>query len=375
MPIFLHFLLVLPLVVLTQAQNQSGFISIDCGLPENSSYTQHTTGINYISDAKFVDAGVSRRVSPAEKITLLQQLRYVRSFPNGVRNCYRINVASGTKYLIRATFYYGNYDDLNKVPQFDLHLGANFWDTVKFPNASRTTISEIVHTPLSQNYIHLCLVNTGAGTPFISAIELRILNNNTYNTNTTASLSLLGRYDIGSITNLEYRYKDDVYDRIWMPYVFEGWTPKSTSYNNPLQLNDYEPPAVVMNTAATPVNASAPLELSWDPDTDIVNEKLYIYMHFNEIEKLPEKETREFNILINGYHWYGPMVPPYQRTYTIFSRSALTPATSYRFSLVRTENSTLPPILNALEIYMVKDFSKSETQQDDETWGRTTLQV
>ncbi|KAK2355899.1 putative pentatricopeptide repeat-containing protein [Trifolium repens] len=53
-----------------------------------------------------------------------------------LRNCYKINVTSGTKYLIKAYFYYGNYDNLNQPPQFDLLLGANVWDTLKFPNAS-----------------------------------------------------------------------------------------------------------------------------------------------------------------------------------------------------------------------------------------------
>lgn len=183
----------------------SGFISIDCGLPEKSSYTEKTTGINYISDAKFIATGVSKSISPAEKITHQQQLSYVRSFPSGVRNCYRINVTSGTKYLIRASFYYGNYDGLNEVPQFDLHLGANLWDTVKFPNASLTTISEIIYTsPL--HFIQPCMVNTGTGTPFISAIELRTLSNNTYDTNSAKSILLrLQRFDLGSITNLEYR--------------------------------------------------------------------------------------------------------------------------------------------------------------------------
>ncbi|KAJ1390944.1 Malectin-like carbohydrate-binding domain [Sesbania bispinosa] len=295
----LELLAVLTIVVLVQAQDQSGFISIDCGLPENSSYTEPTTGINYISDTKFIDTGVSQSISPTEKASHQQQLAYVRSFPSGVRNCYRINVTSGTKYLIRANFYYGNYDGLNQVPQFDLHLGANFWDTVKFPNASRTTISEIIHTPLSKNYIHPCLVNTGAGTPFISAIELRILNNNTYNTNTTGSLARLQRLDIGSITNSEYRYSDDVYDRWWAPLTFKPWTKLSTTLSpDDLAQNEYKPPAVVLSTAATPINASAPFDFSWKPDS--VSDQLYIYMHFNEVVKLAANETREFNKLFDA---------------------------------------------------------------------------
>ncbi|PNX90409.1 leucine-rich repeat receptor-like protein kinase at2g19210-like protein, partial [Trifolium pratense] len=60
-PMLLHFLSVLlgvlTILVLIQAQDQSGFISLDCGLPENSTYSEKLTGINYISDAKFIDTG------------------------------------------------------------------------------------------------------------------------------------------------------------------------------------------------------------------------------------------------------------------------------------------------------------------------------
>jgi hypothetical protein len=167
-------------------------------------YSDRNTSIGYISDAKFIDTGVSKRLS-GNFVKLSQQLEYVRSFPKGVRNCYRINVTSGTKYLIRATFYYGNYDNENYLPQFDLLLGANLWAKVKLTNATYTIRGEIIYTS-SQDYIQPCLVNTGKGTPFISAIELRTLNNDDYVSYSAKSvLSVFGRYDYGSITNLNYR--------------------------------------------------------------------------------------------------------------------------------------------------------------------------
>ncbi|KAK7255516.1 hypothetical protein RIF29_28929 [Crotalaria pallida] len=351
------------LAVLVQAQDQSGFISIDCGLPPNSSYTEPTIGINYISDAKFINTGVSIRLSPSERSNLQQQLWHVRSFPNGVRNCYRIIVTSGNKYLIRATFYYGNYDGLNQVPQFDLHLGVNPWDTVKFPNASLSSYTEIIQY-VSLDYIHLCLVNTGRGTPFISTIELRTLKNDTYDTE-SGSLARLRRYDLGSTTGLTYRYKDDAYDRIWVPLPFNLWTQVSTSLlsNDDLAQNHYKPPAVVMSTAATPINASAPFEFYWDPDN--VDTQYKVFMHFNEVQKLKPNESRSFNITLNGNFWFGPLVPLYQTTNTIYNPLTLTGATRYLFSLFKTETSTLPPIINAVEIYIVKDMSQSETEQDD----------
>ncbi|CAJ2663779.1 unnamed protein product [Trifolium pratense] len=360
----LHFLSVLlgvlTILVLIQAQDQSGFISLDCGLPENSTYSEKLTGINYISDSKFIDTGVSKRVQG--NITGKQQLDYVRSFPNGVKNCYRINVTNGTKYLIRASFYYGNYDDLNDPPQFDLTFGANVWDTVKFTNISLTTVREIIYTP-SKDYIQTCLVNTGKGTPFISAIELRPLNKQAYVSYSDKSvLSVFFRFDVGSVTNLEYRYKDDVYDRIWRPFPWNEMKQLSTD-DDLLFQNIYNPPTIVMSTAVTPVNDSAPVKFSFDAEN--VNEQFYTYLHFNEVEKLAENETRAFNITVNGELLAELEVPIYQSADTRYSPTPLTGATKYVFTLSKTESSTLPPILNGVEVYKVTNFSQSETQQDD----------
>ncbi|KAK7255507.1 hypothetical protein RIF29_28920 [Crotalaria pallida] len=367
----LQFLFVLLGVVLinvahVQTQDQSGFISIDCGLAESSSYADRTTGINYISDAKFIDTGEVKSLSPYIKSTARRELWYVRSFPTGVRNCYRINVTSGAKYLIRTTFFYANYDGLNEVPQFDLHLGANRWATVKLSNnQTLSSYYEIIYSP-SLDYMHICLVNTRQGTPFISILELRTLNNNTYDTK-SGSLAHLSRYDLGN-SELRYRYKDDVYDRIWLPYPPDKrWTQLNASLTNEnLSQTAYKPPAVVMSTAATPINASASFDFHWDDD-NLLDAQYYVCMHFTEVQKLAPNETRSFDITLNGDHWYGPLVPLYQKTTTIYSTSAFTggSGTGFQFSLIKTENSTLPPIINGVEIYMVIDLSHSETEQDD----------
>ena len=160
-----------------------------------------------------------------------------------------------------------------------------------------------------------------------------------------------------------YRYNYDVYDRIWVPHGFNQWTQLSSTLNLDIFQNDYKLPEVVMSTAATPINASAPFQFYWDPDN--VNEKFYIYMHFNEVKILAENETRTFNIFMNGKLFYGPLTPGYLTTNIIYSTSALTGATRYLFSLAKTGTSTLPPIMNAMEIYKVIDFAQSETEQDD----------
>ena len=93
---------------------------------------------------------------------------------------------------------YGNCDARNVTPQFDLHLQANFWVSVKLENADSIISEEIIHVP-SSDYLQTCLVNTGLGTPFISALEIRSLNNTIYKTK-SGSLYLFSRLDIASTT-------------------------------------------------------------------------------------------------------------------------------------------------------------------------------
>lgn len=177
----------------------SGFISLDCGLPQDSNYTETTTGLNYTSDASFVDTGISRTILPEFRENVQQPMWYVRSFPEGTRNCYNFRLNNGSKYLIRVSFMYGNYDLQDKAPEFDLYLGPNLWFSAGLQNASASITREIVHVPSSNN-LYVCLVNTGKGTPFISTLELRLMINSIYKTQ-TGSLDLIARLDIGSKDN------------------------------------------------------------------------------------------------------------------------------------------------------------------------------
>ncbi|KAH9713980.1 putative leucine-rich repeat receptor-like protein kinase [Citrus sinensis] len=340
-------------------------ISLDCGSPKDSNYTDSLTGLNYTSDSAFIGTGISKSISPEFKTEdLNQQLWNVRSFPEGKRNCYNVKLprAKNNKYLIRARFMYGNCDARNVTPQFDLHLQANFWVSVKLENADSIISEEIIHVP-SSDYLQTCLVNTGLGTPFISALEIRSLNNTIYKTK-SGSLYLFSRLDIASTTKQMVRYQDDAYyDRIWMPFNLENWGKISTS----LTIDDgfyidLRPPEVVMRTAATPANASEPLEFYLITDDTL---EFNFYFYFAELTKLQPNESREFNISFNGKHIYGPLSPEYLYSLAIFSVLPTMSGGDNRFSIYKTKDSTLPPILNAIEIYTVKQFLQHHTDEQD----------
>ncbi|XP_048234247.1 LRR receptor-like serine/threonine-protein kinase IOS1 isoform X2 [Ricinus communis] len=353
---------IIALLAVVQAQAQSGFISIDCGISENATYTDSTTSIDYVSDAAFIDTGKSKSIAAEyTRYNINQQLQNVRSFAEGVRNCYKIGLKKGAKYLIRAEFLYGNYDGQNKAPIFDLYLGSSKWETVDTINSTMIITKEIIHL-INTSYIDVCLVNTGSGTPFMSKLELRPIRISAYSTS-LGSLARFSRSDVGSTTNRTLRYADDVYDRIWTPNHFFKWAEISTSETiDALAQNDYRPPSIVMRTAGIPANDNEPMTVSIDfEDTTF---RFLVYMHFAEILKLEANESRQFNISLNGEHWFGPLRPDYLYTTTVFSPTVLSGG-QYEFSIYKTENSTLPPLLNAIEIYYILDLSQPQSNQED----------
>ncbi|XP_061366847.1 putative leucine-rich repeat receptor-like protein kinase At2g19210 [Gastrolobium bilobum] len=342
----------------------AGSICIDCGLSGDLKYTDDETRIDYTSDTGFIDTGTNKNISVKFIPEIAQRtFKTVRSFPQGKRNCYTLRHPEGkdTIYLIRATFMYGNYDELNQLPQFDLYIGVNLWDSVRFDNSTHVVIKEILHVPSMDN-LYVCLLNTDLGTPFISALEVRHFDYSIYRTK-SGPLALYRRFDIGSTTDEIVRFDKDYYDRMWFPYNLPDCTPLNTSFTiDSLNHTKYHLPSTAMRTAVRPKNDNDSLEFEFD--TGYPTSESYVYMHFAEIEDLQENEKREFDITLNGKLWAESVTPMYLHSTTIDSEQSIR-GNKLMFSMHKKPYSTHPPILNAMEIYIVKDFLQAPTDQED----------
>jgi hypothetical protein len=181
--------------------DSTGFVSIDCGLREQAGgYMDPATKLPYVPDGAFTDAGSNHNIS-AEYITPSYSKRYlnVRSFPGAKRSCYTIPspMPAGSKYLVRATFLYGNYDGLNRLPVFDLHLGVNFWTTMNITTPGTAQLAEVIAVSPDE-FVQVCLVDTGSGTPFVSGLDLRPMTSKLYaQANATQALVLVERCNFG----------------------------------------------------------------------------------------------------------------------------------------------------------------------------------
>ena len=93
-------------------------------------------------------------------------------------------------------------------------------------------------------------------------------------------------------------------------------------------------------------------------------------MHFAELLKLRKNQTRDFNISMNGDLWYGPLVPLYLDVITIRSIYGTRPDSEGNIQIVfnQTQNSTLPPLINAMEIFILKEVSGKMTNREDGTY-------
>ncbi|KAF6981696.1 hypothetical protein CFC21_000158 [Triticum aestivum] len=318
----------------------------------------------------------------AEYLGFSRRGHNLRSFPDGVRNCYTLrSLVSGLKYLIRAGFLYGNYDGLNRPPaSFDLHIGVNFWKTVNMSTwgadqGNTATVEAIIVVP--NDLLQVCLVNTGSGTPFISSLDLRPLKRTFYPQATAEQgLVMLARLNAAPVNKTgTIRYPDDPHDRLWYPW-FDAtiWAEISTTERVYGVGDDlFEVPWKVMQTAIVTRNTSKNIWFGWEsldaePRDDDPSRPGYVaILHFAELQLLNASngELRQFYINLNDELAYPTGFTPEHLVSNAIYDTKPSRHSGYNFSINATANSTLPPILNAVEVYYVIPTTNLGTDSQD----------
>uniref|UniRef100_A0A0D9Y0J3 non-specific serine/threonine protein kinase n=1 Tax=Leersia perrieri TaxID=77586 RepID=A0A0D9Y0J3_9ORYZ len=363
-----------------------GFISIDCGIAENTTYSDDSTrGLRYVSDFGFVDAGAGLNSGinpPYNDPSMAARYLTVRYFPIGAshRGCYTLrSLTPGGKYLLRSSFYYGNYDGENILPAFDLHLNGHLWATINVTSAGRAYIHEVI-VVAPAGYLQVCVVDRGLGTPFISVLDLRPLAAEMYpEADAGHSLALLSQFRPGVALGFNryhfwpadyqfYRYPFDPYDRIWQRFGTDfSWTNITTSDTINTTNISGEVPSIILQSAATPATNVSRIDISWtnsgDPSSNN-NITYLLLLYFAELQRLPANALRQFDILVDNVSWNGSRgyVPRYLNAEAVsMTVQGSVQQQQHSVSLVATANATLPPILNAFEVYMVQRMTEFQT--------------
>ncbi|EXC16282.1 putative LRR receptor-like serine/threonine-protein kinase [Morus notabilis] len=366
--LLLLFSVVFPLLLDCSSAQMPGFVSLDCGGTES-----YTDEIGLIWSPDQLIYGETAKISVANETR--RQYTTLRHFPADTRKyCYTLNVTSRTRYLIRATFLYGNFDNNNVYPKFDISLGATHWSTIVISDASAIEVRELIFLA-STPTISMCLSNATTGQPFISTLELRQFNGSVYYTDFEEEfyLTVSARINFGADSEAPVRYPDDPFDRLWesdslkkanyLVDVAPGT--KKVSTKMPVDVNrDERPPEKVMQTAVVGTNGSLTYRLNLDgfPGSG------WAVTYFSEIEDLAPDESRKFRLVLPGNTDVSkPIVnieENAQGKYRLYepgyTNLSLPFVLSFRFG--KTSDSSRGPLLNAMEIN--KYLEKNEGSLD-----------
>uniref|UniRef100_J3MWT6 Protein kinase domain-containing protein n=1 Tax=Oryza brachyantha TaxID=4533 RepID=J3MWT6_ORYBR len=331
----------------THAVGQTGFLSIDCGLERNySGYKDNDNGLSYVSDGPYVDAGENHKLAAGQETDRVRTDLTVRSFPPGLlRNCYSLPTIAGTKYLVRVVSFYGNYDGTNSSStlQFDLHLGANYWDTVR---ADGDQVYEAVFVAWA-SWAPVCLVNTGQGTPFVSSVELRPLGSDFYPTGmANQSMRMSARRSMGPTTSRVTSFPADQYDRYWWAMPSEAtWANLSTTLA--ITEDSFQVSSAILQKAVTVAGNGTTLSVIWGGDQRMLRQFM-AFLHFADFQ---DSQLREFDVYFNSD---SPtrFTPLYLSGNVLYNTDWYNAANGVvNITLAATARSALPPMLNAFEIY------------------------
>uniref|UniRef100_A0A0E0QQ92 Protein kinase domain-containing protein n=1 Tax=Oryza rufipogon TaxID=4529 RepID=A0A0E0QQ92_ORYRU len=371
------FLLVLPMqllhVYVHAEPDNLGFVSIDCGL-SGPSYVDDRTNISYVSDDGYIATGEKHEISSEYKSRALYTSDLsLRSFPSGGRNCYAVAAAArGRKYLVRARFMHGDYDggerNLASTPvRFNLNIGLDFWYEVTVSDAARTYTREAIAVAVASS-VSVCLLDTGHGTPFISSLELRPMGIDMYpEAVANRSLGLFTRLNMGA--NNFLRYPNDVFDRFWgTPVYITEWLNISTNgtFMSYYSTDHIRVPTDVLRTAITTSATSVHLNITvyaasvgqLPPPT----ERAYFhFLHFASFEQ----QQRQFEMYFGKVKWKHNNISVHESYSMQPSYSSKGVYMLSNVSLVATDDSVLPPLLNAIEVYYSIPRDDTITSPDD----------
>jgi hypothetical protein len=150
-----------------------------------------------------------------------------------------------------------------------------------------------------------------------------------------------------------------------------NWAEISTKKQVEIDDDLFQPPNAVMQTAIMPRNVSKNIEFTMDLESFPSDRSLgYIHaMYFSELQELPPNALRQYYINRNGeLLTFSDETDTYTPSYLgdgyVFSAQPFQ-ASQYNVSINATAKSTLPPIINAIELFSIISTTTVGTDSHD----------
>ncbi|KAL5831330.1 hypothetical protein ACOSQ4_016684 [Xanthoceras sorbifolium] len=340
---------------------------IDCG-SSNETTTEDRDGRpdTWHTDEEFIKTGKNVLLAPNQDFNIMKTLRF---FPDGNKNCYELLLSSADrKFLLRAEFFYGNYDGLSSPPSFNMEIDGNLWANVTTSMSEEEPVYHELIYILKKQQATVCLVRTSNdGVPFISSLEAVEMDANMYRLmeNKTA-LYLHSRINYGANNSVEKLIgrREECCGRIWESKEMSEYLNTTAEVIPSGSLFDENiPPWPVMATAirANNISDSIYLSVNFSPQkTEVV---AYFVLYFMDPTFFyPPNQTNKDDIYIDSRKLNTTDIPLFGRMDNAYSVVSLYPVRvlgSANVTISPTENSTLAPVLSAMEVFSVIDVSKA----------------
>ncbi|XP_062081929.1 uncharacterized protein At1g24485-like [Humulus lupulus] len=340
--------------------DESG-LNIDCGatIPPPDLLTLRM----WVTDDKYIKTGENKLLLTP---TNLPQMSTLRSFPKGSNNnCYNLPLKSQSKYLVRAGFYYGNYDNLQKPPTFGLQLQSG---SVNVKVTTSLDFDPIYHEFIiftTKSNFDVCLVQTQEDqTPFISTLEVTIIDQKAYRLmNENMALYLESRINYGVDKSVPERllWYDEKYNRIWRPQEDPRYL--SNQYGFSIQLTsmneENSPPDVVMCSSIEAHNASESivLPIKFRQKSQV---SAYFVLYFDVIAAYkPFEDARTVSISIDGQLMNTTQLPGLGSGEVVSMYPVKVTGGMATLTIASAGGTTTSPpaLLNAMEVFSVLDVS------------------
>ncbi|XP_074366181.1 leucine-rich repeat receptor-like serine/threonine-protein kinase At2g14510 [Apium graveolens] len=331
--------------------------SIDCG---REAIRLDDTLFTWNSNHDYTQTGTNELVRIN---TTRDEFNTLRAFPNNTKdNCYNVPIdAQPIRYIIRVGFYYGNYDGLSRPPTFDLFINNVKWTTVNTTiNNGEPVYEEIIYYNKGSGFFKICLAHVqDGGIPIINSIETVGVSHVLYpKMETNATYNLVTRINFGGP---EVRYDletDEVYNRIW--------SKRSTPYANVSGLPTYfaptlenHPPGSVLANAIES-NASDPINFTIDlPQLASQSAYIVLYITKQQENSINPNQTASVKIEIDSQDQGTVHTSGYGETTVVTKYPVMVSGPTMNMTLSRADESSLPPMIAAMEVFTKWDSDKS----------------
>lgn len=278
-------------------------LRISCGSPRNVLIPN--TNVMWSKDENFSGgsaANISLRSGYAPE---LSTLRYFK-LSDGPENCYNVSLPNG-HYVIRLYFAFGQVDNSNEEPIFDVSLEGTLVHSLKQGWSLNPALSYVeARIFITDEAATACFHSTGHGNPAVLSVETLQILDDAYGTKRNYTiLKTVKRISCGSKeSNYGVEINANVWggDRYWATdKILEKTISFSINTVNSIQ-GASEPPnlvpeAVYQSASSTSVGSDLSYVFEVEP-----NQNYSIWFYFAEIELgITKKGQRVFDISVNGY--------------------------------------------------------------------------